>query len=992
MMRRNGRSSSGFTLIELVVAMLVLGVVFVAFSSIFILFQKSATQSSEFTEAQQNARLGVDYIIDQLRQAGAGTDYFRGQMPIVHAGPYQVAINADIDNGRTIDGQVPLRAINRAFAPNTVPASGSPVYSPTTTYQSGAETIVLTLDSNGDGVISSADRGDEPEEQGANRNLFVLRSVACGDNGAGGNEVREVNLALVRGPNLSPTWTVPPPLFQYFYDHDNNSATPDRLWGDFNGSGALESAEISALTRMPQNLLSSIRKVKVAVQGESNYYNVKYETQGGFLAVAMTSEVYVRNWKRASSMIYGRVFIDADNDHVLGASETGIPKVQVGLAGQNCSTITDNFGMFYLPLQAGTYSVQEVDPAGYASTTANTVSITLASGQTSVINFGDIPTTPLGRIKGVVFDDLNRNGIKEASEAGLRNVLISLDKGTQTYTNETGFYSFDVQRGNYTVVETDPVGYSSTTSNSSAVAIAAGTDTVTVNFGDYGGPTRGTLEGHVFLDENEDGYLGGGEGGLPNVTVKVSNGDSTVTDAKGYYRFALEPGVYSVGEVDPVGYTSLTVNLFTNIRIATDSVSIRDFGDALENCQEFVEINIAHTDRALSVCGVNLGEDSMNDVDIVLGTALTGTLGNMLVFHNNWQSSTTPISKLFESEPTYRRDAAHNVTTMVKRDFSGDGVQDILSGLEFDTGRNIQVWHTGSGGVLGLIPDELYQTSGTNYVLDSKAADFNGDGAIDLVVGLRTSWGTYTGGFEIFAGTGGGGFASTQYITTAGSSGSIALGEIWAVDTGDIDGDGDDDVVVGSHTNAYYGYIDIYRNTGIGSGVFSWYARYRVGAAVNDLKAVDMMEDDSGDIDIIAAVSTMANAGGVKLWLNTSGTFGLADTTGFAFDPSETPNWPDDYCDTDGEALCLTTLSVNRDLFPDVAVGTRGTSFYAGDVFVLPTYGTLPPSGIKINSVNSGEVITMDTADFNKDNKPDIVAGTRDSANHGILVVYFGTN
>jgi 3D (Asp-Asp-Asp) domain-containing protein len=90
--------------------------------------------------------------------------------------------------------------------------------------------------------------------------------------------------------------------------------------------------------------------------------------------------------------------------------------------------------------------------------------------------------------------------------------------------------------------------------------------------------------------------------------------------------------------------------------------------------------------------------------------------------------------------------------------------------------------------------------------------------------------------------------------------------------------------------------------------------------------------------------------------------------------------------------LCLTTLYLNNDLFPDVAYGTRSSAAYTGDVYILPAYGTLPPAGTKINVTNSGEIITMDVADFNKDNRPDIVVGTRDSATHGILVVYFGTD
>jgi prepilin-type N-terminal cleavage/methylation domain-containing protein len=982
-------SIAGFTLIEMMVSVLVLGIVLIAMAGVFTLFQKSAMQTGEYAEVQQNARLAVDFVTNHLRQAGSQTDYFRGQQPIVHAGPYQVAINADIDNQQTIDGQSPLKAINRAYSPNRVPPAGTMIYSPSADYQSNAETIVLTLDSNGDGVISAADRGDDPEENSRNTNLFILKKVVYGCD-VGTNEVRESNLALLRGPNMAATWTTPPPLFQYWYDHDNDPATPERLWGDNNLNGVIDTGEITALGPMPQNLLSSIRKIKTTATAESHKYNKKFETTGGYLAVAMTSEVFVRNSNRSSSTVYGKVYQDVDGDGVMDTGETGIPRVEIRLTGQSRSILTDNFGMYYFPLVAGSYSLTEVDAPGYTSTTANLQSVTLASGQMAVINFGDRSTTPTGKIKGTVFEDLDKNGIKGAGEDGINGVLISLDNGSQILTNDAGYYSFIVKRGTYTVVETDPTGFSPTTPNSVVATVAAGTDTVTVNYGDFGAPVSGTLQGYVYIDENEDGFRGGGEDGVPNVVLRASNGDSAVSNSKGLYKFTLTPGTYSVTEADPLGYTSTTVNTFSNVVIAADTLVTRDFGDILEVRQDFVEIHISHTDRALSVGAADLGEDTRNDVDIVLGTALASGLGNMLVFHNNWQTTATPITELFRSDPTYRRDAGHNVNTLGRFDFDGNSTPDILSGLDYSTGQNIQIWLTGSGGVLSTSPDAANMTSGATVVMDSKLADFDNDGIIDLVVALKSSFGTYTGGFETFSGSGGGTFSSSHYVTTAGSTGAIVLGEIWAVETGDIDGDGDQDIIVGSHSSAYRGYIDIYRNNGVGTGNFSWMARYAAQSAINDIKVVDMMEDDGEDPDILAATSTSDNNGTILLWLNTGGTFGVPDTTGYAFQPGETPNWPDDWVDAQGEALSLAILHMNNDVFPDVAYGTRNSSSYTGDIYILPAYGTLPVLGQKINQAVSGEIITMDVADFNRDNRPDIIVGTRTSATQGRLVAYFG--
>lgn len=987
---RKRTKAAGFTLVEIMLSMIVLGFVLISVAGVFLLFQKGAAQTTEYAEVQQNARVALDLITSGLRQAGSQTDYFHGQRPIVHAGPFQVALNADIDNGRTIDGLGPLDAINRALMPNRVPAGGTAIYIPAADYDSPAETVVFTLDSNDDGVIGSGDRGDDPEEKNnANRNLFVLKRMVYGDNRAGSNEVRESNVALVRGPNLSPTWTIPQPLFKYWYDHDENEATPDLLWGDSDGSGELEPAECLAVGAMPNALLSRIRRIQVTAMSESDTYDKKYETNGGFLDVTMTSEVAIRNVSLASAQIRGRVYHDVDKDGVIDAGETGIPGVEIRLAGQNRTAITDNAGMFYFPLPAGDYSLQEVDPPGYLSSTSNLVSLTLTSGGTKVVNFGDYSIAPSGVIMGTVYADANMDGIKGMSEAGLPGVLISLDSGEEVQTNSAGRYSFIATQGNYIVVETDPSGYTSTTPNSVGAAIVAQGDTVVIDFGDYAGEVYGTLEGYVFLDDNLDGVRSTGEEGLPNATIRVSSGDSTKTNASGYYRFNLTPGTYSVTEADPVGYTSTTVNTYVDIPITADTTVVRHFGDMLDTQQNFVEIHISNTERVLSVTTADLNEDDKNDVDIVLGTALLSEYGNMLVFQNKWESNTTPVSELFDPDPTYRREAGNNINAMTRYDFTGDGTPDVMTGLDVSTMPNLQVWFVQTGGLLSVSPDRSYQSSGLNEVLDMRLADFDRDGRADLLVGLKSSVGT-TGAFETLRGDGAGGFSHWEYHDRAGPAGEIVLAQVWAVDAADLDGDGDLDVIVGTHQTAYTGHIDLYENTGYATGVFAWRARYQTHGAVNDIVAIDMMEDDARDPDILVGTSYAANTGRVLLYLNTNGTLGVADTTGYAFGPYTTPRWPDDYVEAGGEVLSLGTLRLNNDIFPDVTYGTRSSSLYTGDLFVLPAYGTLPVAGTKINTSSPGEIVTIGVADFNKDGRPDIVVGTRSSASQGRLIAYFG--
>jgi hypothetical protein len=683
------------------------------------------------------------------------------------------------------------------------------------------------------------------------------------------------------------------------------------------------------------------------------------------------------------------VFHDADKDGIIDNGESGIPNVKVRLAGQNRDVITDNFGVFFFPLPAGTYSIQEVDPLGYTSTTNNLVSITLVSGQSQVVNFGDVAMAPSGVINGYVFEDEDKDGVKGLGEKGLPGVLMSLDDGAQTMTDDMGYYVFTAMQGDYIIVETDPVGYSSTTSNSASASIVDQGDTVTVHFGDFAGPTFGVLEGYVFIDENDDGVRNSGEEGIPNVTIVVSNFDSTLTNATGFYLFNLEPDIYSVTERDPNGYTSTTFNTYGNILISADTTVVRNFGDVLEERQDFVEIHISNTERVLSVATANLGEDDKHDQDIVLGTALGGGIGNMLVFYNEWENSATPVHELFQPDPSYRRDAGYNINAMTRLDLSGDGVPDVVTGLDTDTERNIQVWMTEEEGVLSTSPVYSFTSDGSNEAMDLKLSDLDEDGHEDLVVGLKSPFGA-VGGFQVFRGMSNGDFMPAQYVIRACSETEVPLGEIWAVETGDMDGDGDEDIIVGSHISAYTGYIDIYENLGYASGNFAWAQRYQAWGAVNDLKVLDMMNDDDGYHDIVAAVTTGNNTGYIRLWLNEMGTIGVQDTTGYSFADDVRPTLPDDYVYAEGEALSLAVIYINNDVFPDLAYGTRNSNVYTGNVYVLATYGTLPAHGVQINNTSLGEVVSLAVADFNKDSKPDIVVGTRSSATEGRLIAYFG--
>ncbi len=62
------------------------------------------------------------------------------------------------------------------------------------------------------------------------------------------------------------------------------------------------------------------------------------------------------------------------------------------------------------------------------------------------------------------------------------------------------------------------------------------------------------LDGTVFQDDDGDGTRDMGETGVPNATVRLGNGMSTVSSATGYYLFRVQAGNYTVRHLAPPGY------------------------------------------------------------------------------------------------------------------------------------------------------------------------------------------------------------------------------------------------------------------------------------------------------------------------------------------------------------------------------------------------------------------------------------------------------
>ncbi|OQX12316.1 MAG: hypothetical protein BWK80_43840 [Desulfobacteraceae bacterium IS3] len=207
-----------------------------------------------------------------------------------------------------------------------------------------------------------------------------------------------------------------------------------------------------------------------------------------------------------------------------------------------------------------------------------TISDGLGGTATASVTVTVIPPAETVAVSGRVFNDLNKDGIRNTGEPGLEGVRVILSDSAgntlESVTDKEGFYTFgEVIPGSYTLTEINPEGFESTTPDIMTVGDYASL----FDFGDYLPPDdsdtdnegeneelKGTIGGSVWNDANHDGIRNPDEANMPGVTVNLISADkiiaSAVSDEKGYYRFNdLPPGDYVVEFVLPFGY-AFTLN------------------------------------------------------------------------------------------------------------------------------------------------------------------------------------------------------------------------------------------------------------------------------------------------------------------------------------------------------------------------------------------------------------------------------------------------
>ncbi len=417
-----------FTLIELLIVVVVFSIIMASVLAVYISSQRAKYRIDRMTEAQQSARTALDFMIKDIRAAGYNIDLDEDatsnpQRRIVYASPYELIFNANIkpvnDNPEN------------PIAPQAMDHTGiTPFhYNPSKKFETGAETIIYTLDyDNTDGIINATDRGasesaftPNPDDYALVKRVYGFDAATTSNGGA--NQI----VSIVGGPDRFPSQTSGTPLFSYWYDNDGDPLTPNLLWGDnIVTDGVLSQAEANNLTAITnQDILDNIKIITVNITGVSRqqYKGEYYETN------IQTDVSVTRNTSIDVSNVISHVYLDGGNgDFEMG--EPGIPNFKVRLNTGEMA-ITDANGLWSFALIPGSYSASCSPVVGFSATTdlyfdfdVNDIDINLII-DANLKKFFGFRVTPTATIIGFAFVDSNGNEKWDATEEWLPDVTIS---------------------------------------------------------------------------------------------------------------------------------------------------------------------------------------------------------------------------------------------------------------------------------------------------------------------------------------------------------------------------------------------------------------------------------------------------------------------------------------------------------------------------------------------------------------------------------------
>jgi len=313
---------------------------------------------------------------------------------------------------------------------------------------------------------------------------------------------------------------------------------------------------------------------------------------------------------------------------------------------------------------------------------------------------------------------------------------------------------------------------------------------------------------------------------------------------------------------------------------------------------------------------------------------------------------------------------------------------DLVSGCKVATAGNFFVWWcqntSGNEGYYPATYSQAYRTTDQGDVQAVLTLDCAGGDRPDIIVGTKSPTAFY-GSLELWTNSNAATptFSRTETYPGIGGLPAGSLGEVTAAVLGDLNGDGLQDLVVGTRT-ATGGQICFLKNMGKSASPHftSQNLVTLTNEAVTSLVRVDV--DGDGLLDVVAGTNTSASGGNLVYLKNRNGLFN--------FDVARTVAAP-------GIVTALTAADLGGSTRGDLAVGYRvGTSGYAGGVRIYYLDGnTVPPNGVDPSAgALANWVPAATTNNFNYGTNPaasppllqDIAVAAKVTSSDGAVVIF----
>jgi prepilin-type N-terminal cleavage/methylation domain-containing protein len=864
------RLRSGFSLVELMITLTVLSIVVIAVSVVMIGSQRSKASTEANVEAQQSGRSVLEIMTRDIRSAGFQTDVdaIPPQPAFAYVDSTELILFANLQPATPGDSDDPDPTLpplapdpNGTPIPNKVAGS----YALPGKYLTGAEMIRYTFDINNDGQITASDQthvAATSARRSANPDDYVLARMVYGDSsgsvptaGNNGGEVEKVGLLRGPGPGVPHLFTVflgsdplpwdwangPVPanrldeISRVEINVTTESRRPDRSG---NYARSTITTEVNSIRNVPDagfsyyvadghvfddvdedgtqdsgepgipNVVVRMGTVALDRTNSTGYYFLKVapgqytlrqEVPIGYGAFTpdsvdvdfITSPVDITHdfadTSKRGGWIIDTSWVDVNKNDVRETDEPFMDNVEISVAGQTDLSDLRGHTKFFAP--PGIWNVEAVAPESMVVTTTNPVGVTVNDGDTLHVDFG-VNYKGTGTVSGIVYKDLNVNYVFDSGEPGVPNVWVG-------------------------------------------VVVAGGGPTLAWDVSNSKGEYL--LEVPANMPEAVDAYA---------ITIQVPAGHYPTTTT------VIQPLWVETGEtypgnnfgIDP--FQVITLNAERVLSLSSEELKEKDWAGP----ETIDKYNSA----------------GKHDVDLILGSEWSA-VPNISVWFNQWNS--TP---LFNPDPSYQRNAWASALDVGVRDLDiGDPwlQADMVAGLTSNASGNIAVWiNQSTSGNHGYFTDSptFYQTldgGDANAILLEDMAD----GDIDIIVGTKTYAGS--GSFEVWTNNGASPPVFGRKGTYPPDGGVSYLGEVHDMAFGDFDGDAqNNDLVLVTRTGPLTGSIMFFQQTTSAP----WYTYREELDLQGEGRAVAVLDvDGDGYDDVVVGTKSGASQGKLLVYERT---------------------------------------------------------------------------------------------------------------------------